>query len=226
MKLNIILAEIRERELISKNLSKHIAFLDYFDKSLNFLCILSRSISIASFATIIGVPAGIIGAGCSFTFSITSGFVKKFLKTIGNKKKNHNKIVMLARSKLNSMENKISKALIDNEINHEVFKIIINEEKKYRELKESIRMINILRSDAEKVNLIEEGKKIVLMKLLSIMKLLITICNVNMYKYNYQMKSYCLKCRKDTENMNPKISKTSNGRTILSSKCAIYGSKK
>ena len=226
MKLNIILAEIRERELISKNLSKHIAFLDYFDKSLNALCILSRSISIASFATIIGVPAGIIGAGCSFTFSITSGFVKKFLKTIGNKKKNHNKIVMLARSKLNSMENKISKALIDNEINHEVFKIIINEEKKYRELKESIRMINILRSDAEKVNLIEEGKKIVLMKLLSIMKLLITICNVNMYKYNYQMKSYCLKCRKDTENMNPKISKTSNGRTILLSKCAIYGSKK
>ena len=160
MKLNIILAEIRERELISKNLSKHIAFLDYFDKSLNFLCILSRSISIASFATIIGVPAGIIGASCSFTFSITSGFVKKFLKTIGNKKKNHNKIVMLARSKLNSMENKISKALIDNEINHEVFKIIINEEKKYRELKESIRMINIQRSDAEKVNLIEEGKKI------------------------------------------------------------------
>ena len=226
MKLNIILAEIRERELISKNLSKHIAFLDYFDKSLNSLCILSRSISIASFATIIGVPAGIIGASCSFTFSITSGFVKKFLKTIGNKKKNHNKIVMLARSKLNSMENKISKALIDNEINHEVFKIIINEEMKYRELKESIRMINILRSDAEKVNLIEEGKKIVLMKLLSIMKLLITICNVNMYKYNYQMKSYCLKCRKDTENMNPKISKTSNGRTILLSKCAIYGSKK
>ena len=154
------LAEIRERELISKNISKYIASLDYFDKSLNVLSILSGSISIASFATIIGVPAGIIGAGCSFTFSITSGFVKKFLKTIGNKKKNHNKIVMLARSKLNSMENKISKALIDNEINHEVFKIIINEEKKYRELKESIRMINIQRSDAEKVNLIEEGKKI------------------------------------------------------------------
>ena len=58
---------------------------------------------------------------------------------------------MLARSKLNSIENKISKALIDNEISHE--------EKKYRELKESIRMINVQRSNAEKVNLIEEGKK-------------------------------------------------------------------
>ena len=54
------LAEIRERELISKNLSKYIASLDYFDKSLNVLPILSGSISIASFATIIGVPAGII----------------------------------------------------------------------------------------------------------------------------------------------------------------------
>ena len=39
------------------------------------------------------------------------------------------------------------------------------------------------------------------------------------------MKSYCLKCRKDTENINPRVSKTSNGRTMVLSKCAIYGSK-
>ena len=100
------------------------------------------SISIASFATIIGAPAGIIGASCSFTFSVTSGFVKRFLKTIRNKKKKHNKIVMLARSKLNSIESKISKALMDNEISHEDFETIINKEKKYRQLKESIRMMN------------------------------------------------------------------------------------
>ena len=67
---------------------------------------------------------------------------------------------MLARSKLNSIESKISKALIDNEISHENFETIINEEERYRELKVSIRMINIQRSDAEKVNLIEEGNKI------------------------------------------------------------------
>ena len=102
------LAEIRERELISKNISKYIASLDYFDKSLNVLSILSGSISIASFASVIGVPAGIIGASCSFTFSITSEFVKKFFKTIINKKKKHNKIIILARSKLNSIESKIS----------------------------------------------------------------------------------------------------------------------
>ena len=151
------LAEIRERELISKNISKYIVSLDYFDKLLNILSILSGSISIASFATVIGAPAGIIGASCGLTFPITSGFVKTFLKTIRNKKKKHNKIVMLARSKLNSIESKISEALINNEISHEDFMTILNEEKKYRELKESIRMMNSQRSDIEKVSLIEKG---------------------------------------------------------------------
>ena len=61
--------------------------------------------------------------------SITSGFVKRFLKAIKNKKKTHNKIVMLPRSRLNSIDSKISKALIDNEISHEDFETIINEEK-------------------------------------------------------------------------------------------------
>ena len=67
---------------------------------------------------------------------------------------------MSARSKLNSIESKISEALINNKISHEDFMIIINEEKKYRELKESIRKMNSQRSDVEKVSLIEEGKKI------------------------------------------------------------------
>ena len=67
---------------------------------------------------------------------------------------------MLARNKLNSIESKISEALINNEISHEDFIAIINEEKNYRKLKESIRMMNSQRSDTEKINLIEEGIKI------------------------------------------------------------------
>ena len=125
-----LLAEIIERELISKNISKYIASLHYIDKSLNVLFMLAGSISIASFTTVIGAPARIIWASCGLTFSVTSGFVKKFFKKIRNKKKKHNKIVMLARSKLNSIESKISKALIDNEISHEDFETVINEEKK------------------------------------------------------------------------------------------------
>ena len=76
------------------------------------------------------------------------------LKTTRNKKKNHNKIVMLARSKLYSIESKISGALINSEINHEDFLTMINEEKKCLELKESTRMMNSQRSDTEKINLI------------------------------------------------------------------------
>ena len=67
---------------------------------------------------------------------------------------------MLARSKSNSIESKISEALINNEISHEDFTTIINEEKKYRELKESIRMMNSQRSDVEKISLIDKGRKI------------------------------------------------------------------
>ena len=67
---------------------------------------------------------------------------------------------MLVRSKLKSIESEISEALINDEISHEDFMTIINEEKKYREIKESIRMMNNQKSDVEKINQIEEGKKI------------------------------------------------------------------
>ena len=77
-----------------------------------------------------------------------------------NKKKKLNEIVMLTRSKLNSIESKIFEALVSNEISHEDFIIIINKERNYRKLKERIRMMNSQRSDAQKINLVEEGQKI------------------------------------------------------------------
>ena len=145
---------------MGKRLSKHIASFDYFDKSLIVLSATSSSISIASFATVFETLVGIASARLSLTFSLPTGIVEKPLKTTRNKKRKHNKIIMLARSKLNSIESKISAVLINNEISHEDFMIIINEERNYRELKESIRMMNSQRSDAEKINLIEDGKKI------------------------------------------------------------------
>ena len=144
------IAEIRERELMSKRLSKYIASFDYFNKSLIVLSARSPSISIALFATVTGAPVRIASANFSFAFSMTTGTVKKLLKTTRAKKKKHNKIVMLARSKLNSIESKISKAFIDNEISHEDFETIINGEKNYLELKESIIMIKSQRSDTKK----------------------------------------------------------------------------
>ena len=81
------IAEVKERQLMSNNLSKYISSFDYLDKSSIVLSVATGSISVASFVTVIGAPVGIMSASCSLAFSITTGFVKKFLKTIRNKKK-------------------------------------------------------------------------------------------------------------------------------------------
>ena len=111
---------------MSKRLSKYISFLDYFDKLLIVLSVRTGRISIASFATVFGAPVGITSAIFSLVFSISTGTVKKLLKTTRNKKKKQN---MLARTKLNSIESKISESLINNEISHKDFMTIIEEGK-------------------------------------------------------------------------------------------------
>ena len=124
---------------MGKRLRKYIASFDYFDKYLIVLSAASGIISIASFATVIEKPVEC--TSLSLTFPFSRGIVKELLKTTRNKNKKHNKIVMLARSKSNSIESKMSEALINNGINHEDFMTIINEERNHRELKERIRMM-------------------------------------------------------------------------------------
>ena len=92
---NYFIVEIKERELMSKRMSNYVASFNYFDKSLIAFSGTSGIISIASFATVIGIPVGIASASLSVTFSLSTGLVKKLLKTARNKKKKHNKIVML-----------------------------------------------------------------------------------------------------------------------------------
>ena len=121
------IAEIKERELMSKRRSKYIGSFGYFDKLLIVLSVTTGSISIASFPT--GTPIGMVSANFSLAFLISTETVRKQLKTTRNKKKKHNKIVMLARSKLNSRASEISETLINNDISHEDFMSIKNEEK-------------------------------------------------------------------------------------------------
>ena len=80
------IAEIKERELRSKKLSKYISFFDYFDKFLIVLSVTSGGVSIASFAMAIGAPIGITSASFSLAFSLCTGLVKKLLKATRNKK--------------------------------------------------------------------------------------------------------------------------------------------
>ena len=111
---------------------KSKTFIAEINKSMIVLLATSGGISIASFATVIGIPVGMASASLSLTFSLSTGLVKKLSITARNKKKKHNKIVMLARSKLSSIESKISEALMNNQISHEDFMAIINEERHYR----------------------------------------------------------------------------------------------
>ena len=73
-------SEIQERKTMSKKLSKYISAFDYIDKALTVLSATSRGISIISFASVIGVPAGIAGASYTLVFSLTTGIIKKLLE--------------------------------------------------------------------------------------------------------------------------------------------------
>ena len=66
---------------------------------------------------------------------------------------------MLARRKLNSIENKMSEVLIKNEISHERFTTIISEGKNYSELKETTRMMKSQRSDTKKTSIEKDKRK-------------------------------------------------------------------
>ena len=133
-------SEIQERKAMVKKLSKCIAAFDYVDKILIVLSATMGGVSIISFVSVSGFPAGIASAIFTLAFSLTTGIRKKVLQ-IRNKKKEHNKTLVLAKRKLNSIENLMSQALIDLEISHEKFKTIAKEKEKYKKMKESIRMM-------------------------------------------------------------------------------------
>ena len=89
--------EINQRNHAGKKLSKYVAAFDYIDK-------------------ILIVLSGTSGGICTLIFSLTTGIIKKLLSTTRNKKKKHDNILMLAKSKLSSIETLVSQALIDMEI--------------------------------------------------------------------------------------------------------------
>ena len=134
--------EINQRKSCSKKLSKYVAAFDYIDKILIVLSATTGGVSIISFTSIIGAPVGIASASLTLFFSLTTGIVKKLLNITRNKKKKYDKILMLAKSKLNSIETLISQALIDMEISHEELIAIIKEKDKYEKMKENLRSEN------------------------------------------------------------------------------------
>ena len=130
--------EIKERKDIIKKLNKCLVSFDYLDKIFITLSASFGTLSIASQATVIGIPAGITGASLTLIFTIGTGISKSLLKVTKKRKKKHNKIIELAKSKLNTIDNLLSSALNDSEISHEEFSNIITEKSIYENKKENI----------------------------------------------------------------------------------------
>ena len=136
---NYFYQEINQRKLCSKKLSKYITAFDYIDKILIVLSATTGGVSICLFTSVVGAPVGIASASFTLIFSLTTGIVKKLLNITRNKKKKHDKILMLAKSKLNSIKTLVSQTLIDMETNHEEFVAILKEKDKYKKMKVNVR---------------------------------------------------------------------------------------
>ena len=131
--------EIKERKDIIKKLNKYLVSFDYLDKIFITLSSSFGTLSIASQATVIGIPAGITGASLTLIFTIDTGISKSLLKVTKKRKKKHNKIIELAKSKLNTNDTLLSSVLNDSEISHEEFSNIITEKNIYENIKENIK---------------------------------------------------------------------------------------
>ena len=139
----IILAQrLNQRKLCSKKLSKYITAFDYIHKILIVLSATTGGVCIVSHATVVGAPVGIASAGFTIVFSLATGIIKKLLSATRSNKKKHNKILLLTKNKLNSIETLASQALIDLEISHEEFIIILKGKDKYEKMKENVRNVS------------------------------------------------------------------------------------
>ena len=99
------------------------------------------TLSIASYAVVVGIPVGITDSSLTLIFTIGTGVNKSLLQVTKKRKKKHNKIVTLAKSKLNTIETLLSSALNDSTISHEEFTNIIAEKNIYENIKENIKDI-------------------------------------------------------------------------------------
>ena len=132
--MEIILTKKLTKKSCSKKLSKHVATFDYMDKFLIVLSATNGGVFIFLFLpfllSVVGAPVGIAGASFTLMFFPKTGTTKKLLAITRNKKKKHDKILILAKSKLNSIETLVSQALSDIEISHEEFITILKEKDK------------------------------------------------------------------------------------------------
>ena len=143
--------EIKERKDIIKKLNKYLVSFDYLDKIFIPLSASFGTLGIASYASVVGTPAGIASSSLTLIFTIGTGISKSSLKVTKKRKKKHNKIIALAKNKLTTIDTLLSSALNDSEISHKEFSNIITEANIYENIKENIKEVTAEPSTKEKL---------------------------------------------------------------------------
>ena len=139
---NYLIEEINPNELMNKKHKKVCTTSNYIEHFLIFASTITGCVSISAFASLVGIPIGIASSTIGLKICVITAGIKKYKSIIKKKKKKHDKIVLLAKSKLNSIEVLISKALIDSVISHDEFVLINNVLKEYDEMKNDIKNLN------------------------------------------------------------------------------------
>ena len=136
---NYLIEEINQNELMSKKHKKVCTTLNYIEHFLILVFTITGCISISAFASLIDIPLGITSSAIGLKICAITAEIKKYKSIIKKKKKKHDKIIFLAKSKLNKIEVLISKALINSVISHYEFVLINNILREYKEMKEEIK---------------------------------------------------------------------------------------
>ena len=159
-----LLNEIEVREEIAKKMKRFNTISGIVDTGRITSTVITGGISIAAFASALGLPVGIALSGTSLLLSLATAITQKSFKifTVKQKKK-HDSIKLLAQSKLDSIANIISQAMQDGDISPTEFQTILQEVDKYRKLKADIsnqtkaKVKEITKEQREE--LLEQGRK-------------------------------------------------------------------
>ena len=136
---NYLIEKINLNGLVSKKDEKVCTTLNYIEKFLILASTITACGSISAFASLIGLLIGITSSAIGLKICAITAGIKKFKSIIKKKKKKHEKIVSLAKPKLNRIEVLISKSLIDSNISLDEFASISNVLKEYEEIKQEIK---------------------------------------------------------------------------------------
>ena len=140
-KRNCFLEETEQNELMSRKYKKVFTTASYIEHLLILTSLITGCISVTAFDSLFDIPVGITSSTIGLKTCAIAAEIKRYNSITKKKKKKHDKIMFLAKSKLNSVEVRISKTLIDSNISHDEFVLIKNVLKEYDNTKEEIKYL-------------------------------------------------------------------------------------